>query len=152
MKSIKRIIAVLLVSLFVLPFSLFSVSAAEGDWTFIDGENITRQINTAVIYRGIESSGQTRWGLNLVIDADGVVTAMYAGGNSEGENLKIPEGGAVISASGVRLGWFDEKAIHEICALDGTARLVISLGYAKEDAKVPDKKRKALDELVSEVD
>ena len=50
------------------------------------------------------------------------------------------------------LGWFDEKAIHEICALDGTARLVISLGYAKEDAKVPDKKRKALDELVSEVD
>ena len=50
------------------------------------------------------------------------------------------------------LGWFDEKAIHEICSLDGTARLVISLGYAKEDAKVPDKKRKALDELVSEVD
>ena len=50
------------------------------------------------------------------------------------------------------LGWFDEKAIHEICALDGTARLVISLGYAKEDAKVPDKKRKALDELVSEAD
>jgi hypothetical protein len=109
MKLTKRIIAVLLVSLFVLPFSLLGVSAEGESWTFIDGENITRQINTAVIYRNIEESGQTRWGLNIVVDAEGVVTAMYAGGNSEGENLKIPEGGAVISASGVRLGWFDEN-------------------------------------------
>lgn len=109
MKNTKRIIAVLLTLLFVLPFSLFNVSAADESWTFIDGENITRQINTAVIYRNIEESGQTRWGLNIAVDKDGVVTAIYAGGNSESENLKIPEGGAVISASGVRLGWFDEN-------------------------------------------
>ena len=50
------------------------------------------------------------------------------------------------------LGWFDEKAIHEICSLDGTARLVIALGYAKEGAKVPEKKRKPIEELVSEVE
>ncbi len=109
MKFTKRILAVILVMLFVLPFSLFNVSAANEKWTFIDGENITRQINTAVIYKGLESSGQTRWGLNIAIDKDGTVTALYAGGNSEGENLKIPEGGAVISASGIRLGWFDEN-------------------------------------------
>ena len=47
------------------------------------------------------------------------------------------------------LGWFDEKAVHEICSLDGTARLVIALGYPKQDIKIPEKKRKSLDELVS---
>lgn len=49
------------------------------------------------------------------------------------------------------LGWFDDKKIRRICGLDSAVRLVVSLGYAKEDSVVPSKKRKAYDELVSEV-
>ena len=50
------------------------------------------------------------------------------------------------------LGWFDDKEIREICALDGTARLVIALGYAKEGDKLRTKKRKDMDELVSVIE
>ena len=31
------------------------------------------------------------------------------------------------------LGWFDDKKIREICGIKGTVRLVVSLGYAKND-------------------
>ena len=41
----------------------------------------------------------------------------------------------------------DEK-IRELCHLDGTARLVITLGYPAEGDKLRDKKRKSLAELV----
>ena len=46
------------------------------------------------------------------------------------------------------LGWVDDPKIREICSLEGTVRLVISIGYAKEGDKLRQKKRKALDELV----
>ena len=48
------------------------------------------------------------------------------------------------------LGWLDEDKIREICTnIDGTVRLVITLGYAKDDDKLRNKKRKDMDELVS---
>ena len=50
------------------------------------------------------------------------------------------------------LGWFDNDDICKICGLDGLVRLVITIGYAKEDDKLRTKKRKSLDELVSFVD
>ncbi len=46
------------------------------------------------------------------------------------------------------LGWLDDSEIREICSLDGTVRLVITLGYAKEGDKLRAKKRKDMDELV----
>ncbi len=46
------------------------------------------------------------------------------------------------------LGWFNDKKIREICGIEGAVRLVISLGYAREDEKLRDKKRKKLDALV----
>lgn len=49
------------------------------------------------------------------------------------------------------LGWFDDKKIRDICNLKHPVRLVVALGYAKEGSAVPPKKRKAYDELVSEV-
>lgn len=49
------------------------------------------------------------------------------------------------------LGWLDDMKIREICALNRPVRLVITLGYAAEDDKLREKKRKPLDELVSEV-
>ena len=47
------------------------------------------------------------------------------------------------------LGWLDDKKIREICGLEYPVRLVITLGYAKEDDKLRAKKRKDLEELVS---
>ena len=47
------------------------------------------------------------------------------------------------------LGWLDDKKIRELCNLDGTVRLVITIGYAKDDDKLRTKKRKDLSELVS---
>ena len=49
------------------------------------------------------------------------------------------------------LGWFDDKKIREICGIKSTVRLVVSLGYAKDDCVVPSKKRKQYNALVSEV-
>lgn len=47
------------------------------------------------------------------------------------------------------LGWFEDADIRKICNLDGTIRLVIALGYAKDDDKLREKKRKNIDELVT---
>ncbi len=46
------------------------------------------------------------------------------------------------------LGWLDDDKIRELCDLDGTVRLVITLGYAKDGDKLRDKKRKDVDELI----
>lgn len=48
------------------------------------------------------------------------------------------------------LGWFDDRKIREICSLDKAVRLVITLGYAAEDDTLRTKKRKEINELVSE--
>lgn len=48
------------------------------------------------------------------------------------------------------LGWFDDKKIRQICNLKNPVRLVVALGYAKEDDVLRNKKRKSYDELVSE--
>ncbi len=50
------------------------------------------------------------------------------------------------------LGWLDDAKIREICSLDGAVRLVITLGYAKDDDKLRIKKRKDMDTLVSFVE
>lgn len=48
------------------------------------------------------------------------------------------------------LGWLDDEKIRSICGLDQPVRLVITLGYPKDDTIRP-KKRKDLDELVTEL-
>ncbi len=50
------------------------------------------------------------------------------------------------------LGWLDDGEIRKICGLDGAVRLVITLGYAKDDDKLRAKKRKDMDDLVSVVE
>ncbi len=49
------------------------------------------------------------------------------------------------------LGWLDDGKIREICRLDSPVRLVITLGYAREDDVLRTKKRKAPDQLVTEI-
>ena len=45
------------------------------------------------------------------------------------------------------LGWLDDAKICKLCGLDAPVRLVITLGYAKNEA-IREKKRKPMDELV----
>lgn len=46
------------------------------------------------------------------------------------------------------LGWLDDDKIRKICNLDSAVRLVITLGYATDDDKLRQKKRKSAEELV----
>ena len=46
------------------------------------------------------------------------------------------------------LGWLDDKELRRICNLEHPVRLVITLGYAKEDDRLRTKKRKDISELV----
>ena len=50
------------------------------------------------------------------------------------------------------LGWFDDAKLREICHLDAPARLVITVGYAKEGDKLREKKRKDMAEIVKVID
>lgn len=47
------------------------------------------------------------------------------------------------------LGWLDDQKIRDICGLSMPVRLVVTLGYPKQDDKLRSKKRKELDELVT---
>ena len=50
------------------------------------------------------------------------------------------------------LGWLDDNEIRKICDLDGTVRLVITLGYPNDDDKLRPKKRKDIEKLVKFVE
>ena len=47
------------------------------------------------------------------------------------------------------LGWLDDKKIRELCGLEAPARLVITLGYAKEGDPLRKKVRKDLNDLTA---
>ena len=46
------------------------------------------------------------------------------------------------------LGWLNDEEIRGICGLDEAVRLVITLGYAKDEDKLRPKKRKSMQDLV----
>lgn len=50
------------------------------------------------------------------------------------------------------LGWLDDEKIRNLCDLAHPARLVITLGYAKEDDILRSKKRKEISEFVTFMD
>ena len=47
------------------------------------------------------------------------------------------------------LGWFDDEKIRGLCGLSQPVRLVITLGYAAEDDKLREKKRKETEKLIT---
>ena len=49
------------------------------------------------------------------------------------------------------LGWLDDGKIREICGIDGTVRLVITIGYPTEGDRLRQKKRKDISELFSKI-
>ena len=50
------------------------------------------------------------------------------------------------------LGWLDDEKIREICHLEMPVRLVITLGYAKNDDPLRIKKRKNLEDLTQTIE
>lgn len=50
------------------------------------------------------------------------------------------------------LGWLDDKKIRKICDLKHPVRLVVALGYPKENYELREKKRKLFDELVTVIE
>lgn len=50
------------------------------------------------------------------------------------------------------LGWLDDKELRKICGIEEKVRLVVSLGYAKAEDKLRQKKRKDMDALVKVVE
>jgi nitroreductase len=50
------------------------------------------------------------------------------------------------------VGYIDKGEIRDLFSLEGAVRLVITLGYATEDDKLREKKRKDMDELVKTVE
>lgn len=50
------------------------------------------------------------------------------------------------------LGWLDDKKIRKICGINNKVRLVIALGYPKENYELREKKRKEIDELVTVIE
>jgi nitroreductase len=49
------------------------------------------------------------------------------------------------------IGWLDDKKIKEILGTEATTRLIISIGYPKEEKAPRDKKRKSPDELITKI-
>lgn len=49
------------------------------------------------------------------------------------------------------LGWLDGDEISGLCGLEHPARLVLTVGYPAEDDVLREKKRKTMDELVTEL-
>jgi len=97
--------------------------------------------------------------LLLVISEKPYVTSAAFGAKVKGNDYRSIDIGilaaymtAEATAQGLGtciLGWLDDHEIRKICGLDGTVRLVITLGYAKDDDKLRTKKRKDLSDLVS---
>ena len=50
------------------------------------------------------------------------------------------------------LGWLDDAKIREICGLEEPVRLVITIGYPKDQEKLRAKKRKDMNDLVKFVE
>ena len=50
------------------------------------------------------------------------------------------------------LGWLDDKKIRKICDLKHPVRLVVALGYPKENYELREKKRKPFEELVTVIE
>ena len=110
MYKFKKLISFLLV-LMMLFAVLPSIASADGNdgWIYIDGINITRVADTAIIYRGIATTGQSPWGHDVIVDSENVVTEIIEGGLAKGENLEIPEDHYVVSAAGNKVQWFKDN-------------------------------------------
>ncbi len=97
--------------------------------------------------------------VQIVISEKPIVKSAMVGAKATGTDYRSIDIGimtayltAEATAQGLStciLGWLNGEKLRNLCGLDGAARLVISLGYAKKDDPLRQKKRKALEELVT---
>lgn len=127
---------------------------------------VCRGIAAQKVSKAVQGMGMNKFAVDapilLVISEKPYVATAALGARAKGNDYRSIDIGIVAAyitaeatAQGLStciLGWLDDESIREICHLDGSVRLVITLGYAKEDDKLRTKKRKSLDELVSEVE
>ena len=50
------------------------------------------------------------------------------------------------------LGWLDDEKLRKICGVEMPVRLVITIGYAKEEDRLRPKKRKDAEELITRLE
>ena len=147
----------------VLESARLSPSACNGQpyhITVCKGE-YAKKVASAVTGMGMNKFAKDAPILLVISEEDYVKTAAFGAKikNNDYRSIDIGIAAAYITAEAAAqglgtciLGWFDNDDIRNICNLDGDVRLVITIGYAKEDDKLREKKRKSLDELVSRFD
>ena len=145
----------------ILESGRLSPSACNGQPYHI---TVCRGESAEKVAKAVMSMGMNRFAADvtafLVISEEDYVAGAALGAKIKGNDYRSMDIGilsayltAEATAQGLStciLGWFDDKRIREICGLSKTVRLVIALGYAAEDDKLREKKRKSIDELVSE--
>lgn len=93
-----------------------------------DAINATRAENKMIIYRDRDETKTNTWGVEAVVDENGVIISV--GGN----NNKIPKGGFVISGVGdKKQPIIDSCIVGYSAVLDETAK-TITISYTKENA------------------
>lgn len=119
----------------------------------------------AAVAKTVCGMGMNKFAANapimLVISEEDYVASAAFGARVKGNDYRSIDIGilsayltAEATAQGLStciLGWFDDKRIREICGLEKSVRLVITLGYADEKDRLREKKRKPLEELVKEI-
>lgn len=90
-------------------FPVWAEETAETRVTHVDSVNGTRWGDTMVVYRGRATTKQNQWGVNVTVGADGKVIEIIPGGDVRGKDLAIPEGGMVVSGTGVKATWLEEN-------------------------------------------
>ena len=146
----------------ILESARLSPSACNGQpyhFTLCRGEN-AKKVSKATMGMGMNKFAADA-PVMLVISEKPYVKSAAVGSkvkNNDYRSIDIGIAAAYITAEAAAqglgtciLGWFDDDDIRKICNLDGAVRLVITIGYAKADDKLRPKKRKALEELVTQL-
>ena len=98
--------------------------------------------------------------LLIVISEENYVASAALGAKVKGNDYRSMDIGIVAAyitaeatAQGLGsciLGWLDDDKIREVCGLDKPVRLVITIGYPDDSDVLRVKKRKSMEELVTE--
>lgn len=146
----------------ILEVARLSPSACNGQPYFITvcrGEN-ARKVAKATTSMGMNAF-TAKAPIMIVISEMPYVKSAALGAKVKGNDYRSIDIGIVSAyitaeacAQGLStciLGWLDSDKIREICGLDGAVRLVIALGYSKENDRLREKKRKDLEKLAKEI-
>ena len=145
----------------ILDVARLSPSACNGQPYHI---TVCRGESAGQVARAVMGMGMNKFAADapvlLVISEEDYIASAALGAKVKGNDYRSMDIGiltayitAEATAQGLStciLGWLDDKKIREACGLSKPVRLVITLGYAAEDDKLREKKRKSLEELVSE--